>query len=183
MEHAAPEFVVHTDRARVNRRQGAFIGIFAAMVVVLTVLYGWFFFRYPDVPGTWFLVYVLLTVGPIVQILLHGWSLGRLTATSRVLVIGPRGIVVHSMDGYVRLPWQAIEAVSLKTVLTSQLLMIRMRPGAGQDPTVVAEVSARAWRRITKHGLMTNATFLLEPLPQVMSAIDHFSAGRVRLHP
>lgn len=99
------------------------------------------------------------------------------------MVIGADGIELHSMDGYVRLSWQAVETVELKSVLMSQQLAIRLHPGAGQDPDVVAEVSPRTWQRIRKHGVLTNAGFIVEAVDQVLQAIAHFSAGRVRISP
>lgn len=183
MRTARTEYVVHLNRSRLTRRQGFFIGLNAFLVVLFVGLYAWFFSILPEMAGTWFIVFVLVVLGPLFQIVILTWTLGKVSAVSRPMVIGPDGIELHSTDGYLRLSWQAIETVELKAVLMSQQLAVRVHPGAGQDPNVVAEVSPRAWQRIGKHGVLTNTAFIVEPVAEVLQAVAHFSAGRVRVGP
>ncbi|MGO1971948.1 MAG: hypothetical protein ACTH2Q_03215 [Propionibacteriaceae bacterium] len=183
MENARTGYVVHLDRRRLNRRQGILIGMNGFLVVAVVCLYGWFFSVFAEMASSWFIVFVLLALGPLFQIILHTWSLGRMSATSRPLVIGSDGIELHSPDGYVRLPWQAIEMVTTRSVLLSQLLVVRVRPGAEQDPQVIAEVAPGVWKRNMKHGVLTNTGFIVEPVPEVLRAVAHFADGRVRIGP
>lgn len=183
MRNARTDYVVHLNRSRLNRRQGLFIGLNAFLVVLFACLYGWFFSILPEMAGTWFIVFALVVLGPLFQIVILTWSLGKVSAVSRPMLIGPDGVELHSLDGYVRLSWQAVEMVELKSVLMSQQLAVRLHPGAGQDPNVVAEVSPQAWQRIRKHGVLTNTGFIVEPVDEVLRAIAHFSAGRVPISP
>lgn len=147
-----------------------------AVVIVLAVLLG------DHLSGLALAPFGIVLVGQVFQIGYHCYIWGARSAVQIPLVVSAQGLSFNTARGPVRLPWPAIESMSLRSRFFGRVLVIRPQPGVRVDsPGVEICYPARTWARAVRSGLMLGSRGIHETLDQVAAAITSASDGRLRL--
>lgn len=179
---AAPaSYAFVTDRAEIHRWHGGIVGLHAALaaaIVALMVVMS----HLVDSSGLGtvaLLPFLILLVGQTFQLSVHCYLWGARAAISRPAVVDAHGITFALAIGTVRLPWEALQRVDLKSSLFSKVLVFRLRPGVEPGVSgVFIDVKPRQLARMQRLGISLGLRGLQQTPEEVRAVIASASGGR-----
>jgi hypothetical protein len=175
----ADRFVVHTDRAAINRVHGGILalhGVVTAVVVAAMILVSSL-----GAGPLSILPELIVLVGQIFQLSYHSFVYGSRLAISEPLTIDGRGFAMNTVAGHLEVPWEAVTGFGIRRRLWNRFLVLRLHPAAQPgSPGVETDISARYWARMQRYGgPMVGVAGIRESYEQIRQAVSYFSRGRV----
>ncbi|WP_420114315.1 hypothetical protein [Pseudactinotalea sp.] len=174
---APPELVVRSDNAALRSRFHLLLILNSVLVALSLVMIG--VIGSLDLEGVrhfvW--VFIVIAIGPILQIGLQCYLWGGRLAITRPLTLDGWGVEVHGQQGTVRVPWEAVTEVRQKAVLGQQLISFMLHPQATPGQNGV-EADPAHWPRYRKRGLQLAAHGLVPGFETIFPAVQHYSQGR-----
>lgn len=170
-----------TDRAEIRRWHGGIVALhatLAALIVGIMVVVS----RLVDSSGLGsisLLPFLILLIGQTFQLSIHCYQWGSRAAISRPVELDAQGVSFNLAVGHLRLPWEAVQRVDVRSTLFAKVLVFRLYPGVELGmPGVVLEVAPRQLARMRKSGVMLGLRGLQQTPVEVRQAIMAASGGR-----
>lgn len=177
----AASYAFVTDRAEINRWHGGIIGIHAALAAVIVVVMV-VMSHLVDSTGIGTVAlspFLILLVGQMFQLSVHCFLWGARAAIARPAVVDAQGIAFTTAMGEIRLPWEALQRVDLKSTLFSKVLVFRLRPGVDPGaPGVFVDVKPRQLARMQRLGISLGLRGMQQGPEEACAVIAAASGGR-----
>lgn len=171
-------FLVHLDRPALNRRYRRILvlnTVVVAVVVVCLLVFGWL----ADSSGLStltllpFLV-ILLAQGLQIALICHLW--GSRGAIGEPLAFDEAGFALQLGEGRLTAPWDAVQSITLRSLLGGQVLCLRLHPGVtGAGPGESTDLGRRPLGRLVRRGVLVGSVGIQEELSQVVAAAESLS--------
>lgn len=174
---SADALTVRTDVAPLRKRFRFVLALHAVLVALCFGMIVWVSTN--DLPlGIFVWSFLVILLGEIVQIGVQCYYWGGRMAITEPLTIDAWGLELHSQQGVIRLPWQAVTAVRLRRWMGTEVIAVGVHPQAVPGQYGV-EGDAKAWPRLRKRGVFLGERGLQPGFAVILSAMQHYSQGRV----
>lgn len=172
------QFVVHTDRARID---GRFRVIVFGLWGLVVMLFGLAAALAANTGSALAMLPIAISaLGLIVQICLHCYAWGARVAVETPLVLSPAGMQMCTHRGWVSVPWAAVASLSVRSVLGNRILTFHLVPGVDRtSPGVSSSLPAGQWKRLRRVGLQLGDVGITPGAADVAQAVRYYTSGRV----